>query len=88
MITDKLGRLVKINDRIAIAQLRASDNNIFKIQGTLSFATVLYIGNEYLKIKYDIGNLDDCFVNKEFIIFTEDNVYSMIENATFNLVGL
>ena len=86
MITDKLGRLVTVNDRIAIAELKASST--FKIHSVLSFATVLYVGEDYLKIKYDIGAVDDCFVNKEFILFKEDNIYSMIENATFDLVGL
>lgn len=87
MITDKLGRLVKCSDRIAIAELKAN-STFSKIDSVLSFATVLEVEEDHLKIKYDIGNIDDCFVSKEFILFTEENVYSMIEKATFSLVGL
>ena len=87
MVTDKLGQLVKANDQIAIAELKGS-NSSSELNGILAFATVLKVEKNYLKIKYNIGNIDNYFVSKEFILFAKHNLYSTLENVTFDLVGL
>ena len=87
MVTDKLGQLVKANDLIAIAELKGSGSNL-KLSGMLAFATILNVEKNHLKIKYSKGNVDDCFVSREFVLLAKDNIYSLLENVTFDLVGL
>ena len=78
MITDRLKKVVTVNNRIAISELKLNDS--FVKSAHLVFATVLNVFSNYLVIKYDSGMVDDNFVSKEFIIIPNEEekmIYNM-----------
>lgn len=66
IITDKLGKKVQLNNRLAIAEVAMG--NDFKYIPKLSFATVISINKKSLSIQYENGCIDNDFTSKEFVI--------------------
>ena len=86
MIIDKLGNIVRLQDKLGIAELKLNKS----LSAQIVFATVIDINKDSLTIKYDNGLVDNNFSSNEFIIINNkvvDNQFLSIEQLTLGIVG-